>query len=89
MTVTELERPRECDVVTDDGDDEEVVHYTCCYKDRGMCGDTATGDYYSFDAVDGRDCENCIHMLEADLPCGAPFCKARVWFRVHIMRKKD
>jgi hypothetical protein len=78
LTVDPLAR-----VVVELESDNDHRHIVCCRTDRSLCGEDQTG----VPCAEERECpdeELCIRCLvieEAEVPCGAPFCRARSWWR--------
>jgi hypothetical protein len=60
------------------GDDADV-HVFCCNEDVALCGESLEGDFYDEDQP--TDCIRCDVIDEADVPCGARFCRLRSWWR--------
>lgn len=60
------------------GSDSEV-HVYCCRADAALCGERLEGEF--FDDDEPTDCIRCEVIDEADVPCGAPFCRLRSWWR--------
>lgn len=58
-----------------DGD----THVTCCDEMTALCGeDLSEGEW-----ADGEptDCIRCEVIDDANVPCGAKFCRLRSWWR--------
>jgi hypothetical protein len=57
------------------------VHVCCCRPNVALCGKDLSG-YHDADEEEPTDCIRCEVLDEADVPCGAPFCRLRSAWRV-------
>lgn len=60
-------------------DEADAAHIVCCNDDRAMCGEDVSG--HDWVGNDVPECEPCATRFDAGLPCGAPLCGLRSWWR--------
>lgn len=60
-----------------------VGHLYCCDPARALCGEALDPAIVSGPLRDGDevDCRVCVLADEMDTPCGARFCRLRMWWR--------
>lgn len=62
---------------------DDVSHKTCCREAVSLCGQDVTGwRECEEEPPPAQRCIRCDFIDEAELPCGAPFCRLRsAWAR--------
>ena len=61
---------------------DDMTHMTCCRENVALCGADLTGwEDCDCDPRPEERCIRCDFIDEAELPCGAPFCRLRSWWR--------
>lgn len=59
----------------------DVIHLYCCRPDVAVCGEDLTGGEDVPEDEPGDRCIRCLFIDEANLPCGAAFCRLRSLWR--------
>lgn len=66
----------------DDSGDEWEAHLFCCDKLRALCGVSLADAVDDFGPPDDDElCPDCRDVDAMDIPCGAPLCRVRQWWR--------
>ena len=68
-------------VVELEAGDDDYGHIVCCRPNVALCGEDMTGAPSDEDRPDDETCIRCLVIEEADVPCGAPLCRLRSFWR--------